>query len=81
MLLAEFQAARTRAKALPQEALRGGHFTAQFSGAINYRALGWTRAPSTAFHAVPLPVPGRLWVAHPHQSFCAISIALPSGSW
>ena len=81
MLLAEFQAAWAGAQALPQEAFGGGHLPAQFSGAINYRALRRRRAPSTAFHAVPLPVPGRLGSLIGHPTFCAISIALPSGSW
>ena len=66
-LAAEFVAARTFPQRLPKQDLRQAHFPPQRACALHLldRCPEHAWAPSTAFHAVPLPVPGRIMKARP----------------
>jgi hypothetical protein len=64
MLFAEFKPTRPPPKFAPQHNLRQTHFTPQFAREFDGgRGATDHRCPTTMLRMVPLPVPGRIWVA------------------
>ena len=60
VLLSEADAVRRAFKALPQEHLGQRHVAPEAAGFVHGTSAHRWRTPSTKFHLVPLPVPGRI---------------------
>jgi len=79
MLAAKFESTGPAAHMPPEEHLRQGHFATKAACQIDSRAAERRRAPSTGFHPVPLPVPGRILACF-HQPSAPARLSLVSSS-